>query len=183
MSELRCMICGMKVNKNNYMINDNSFTEKNKEDSIIYCPFCGVGSRYLSAKDEEYKVKSLNEEIIKILDNAMKLEVFNGEFYREASKLAVSEEVKKLFKDLSSIEFFHARVHMRIGGFDTLPSLHKPDYGKHNTDELLLLEASKREKHAVHFYERYKNKISDKRLQEILDALSEVEKQHIAILK
>lgn len=183
MESLICAVCGMSINYRNLYANKHSFVRPNTEGNIDCCPFCGVGRLYLSEENEIYQVDrlALSAESIRILDNAMKLEVFNGEFYLEASRLAQSEELKLMFKDLSSIEFTHARVHMRLGGFDRLPKLHKPDYSKHNTDELLLMEAAKREKHAVHFYEKYINKVNSDMIRKALIALSEVEKQHIEI--
>ena len=183
MTEFKCLICGMKINTKNYHINENSFIEKNKEDDILCCPFCGVSRQYISSEGEIYKINTLCDNTKKILDSAMKLEVFNGEFYLEAYRLAKAEELKKMFKDLSSVEFFHARVHQRLGGFQELPKLHRPDYSKHDTDELLLQEAFKREAHAVHFYDRYMERIADQPLRIVLTSLSEVEKQHMNILK
>lgn len=181
MGDLRCAVCGMLINSKNFGINRYSFMEMNTEDHIISCPFCGVGSMYLSegAAANQLDNKSLSVESKKILDNAMKLEVFNSEFYLEASRLAKSEEVRRMFKDLSSIELTHARVHMKLGGFKELPRLRKPDYSKHDKDGLLLAEAAKREKHAVHFYERNLSRISSDVIKQVLAALSEVEKQHI----
>ena len=111
----------------------------------------------------------------------MKLEVFNGEFYEEASKLAKCENNKKMFKDLSNIEFMHAKVHKRLGGFKKLPKLRKPDYKRLESDEVLLEEANKLEKHAIHFYDKYSKEVDSSIVKEVFNALSEVEKQHIII--
>lgn len=176
-----CLICGMKVTSRSFDFNKYSFIEKNTEQEIINCPFCGVSKVYLDNQKNVYNVEKslLDKQTIKILDNAMKLEVFNGEFYEEASKLAKSESLKKMFKDLSNIEFMHAKVHKRLGGFSELPKLHKPDYTRHNTDKLLLEEANKREEHAVLFYMRNMSKVSSEIVKKVFKALSEVEKQHI----
>lgn len=184
MTGLRCAVCGMMINSRNLNINEHSFIKANTELNIDSCPFCGVGSLYLAEGNETYQVvlQTLNAESIRVLENAMKLEVFNGEFYQEASKLAQSEAVARMFKDLSSIEFMHARIHMRLGGFNSLPRLHKPDYSKHNTDEQLLVEAAKRERHAVHFYERNSSKVNSDVVRKAFGALMEVEKQHIDIV-
>ncbi|MDF2520711.1 MAG: ferritin-like protein [Clostridia bacterium] len=184
METLRCIVCGMKINDKNYGINVHSFIEKNTADNIIYCPFCGAGKSYLASADELYKLvpEALDRETLKVLDNAMKLEVFNGEFYQEASRMASADDVRNMFEALSSVEFTHAKVHMKLGGFGKLPALHKPDYSKYETDEQLLAEASKREQHAVHFYERNSGKIESQAIRQVLKALSEVELQHIEIL-
>ncbi|QZY53695.1 ferritin family protein [Crassaminicella profunda] len=180
MSQLKCLICGMNINSNTYDLNNYSFVEKNEKGRIINCPFCGVSKIYLDDEKEIYYVEEdLDQESLEVLDHAMKLEVFNGEFYKEASNLAENDEIKKLFKDLSNIEFMHARVHKRLGGFEQLPKLHKPDYhARLNTDKLLLEEAYKREEHAIAFYKKNSTNVCSKLIKEIFKALSDVEKQH-----
>ncbi|WP_432665857.1 ferritin family protein [Wukongibacter baidiensis] len=185
MSEIKCLICCMDINPKSYSLNNYSFLEKNREERIINCPFCGVGKIYLDDENDIYMVdnKSLDEESLKVLDHAMKLEVFNGEFYEEASRLAEDEKLKETFKDLSRIEFMHARIHKRLGGFEKLPKLHKPDYTRHNTDGLLLIEASHREEHAILFYEKNSGKVSSDVIKQVFSALTDVEKQHEIITK
>jgi rubrerythrin len=180
---LKCLLCGMKINEKNYNLNYHTFVEKNKENKIINCPFCGANEAYLDNEREIYEldIKSLDTESLKVLEKAMKLEVFNGEFYEEASRLATDEKIKKTFKELSSIEFMHARIHKRLGAFEKLPKLHRPDYTRHNTDDLLLREANKREKHAISFYTRNYVNVSCQIIKEIFNALSDVEKQHVVI--
>ncbi|TCO79214.1 ferritin family protein [Marinisporobacter balticus] len=180
MEKLKCLICGMNISENSYHLNNDSFIEKNEEGRIMNCPFCGVGRIYIDSVQEIYTVdhKSLDTQSLQVLDHAMKLEVFNGEFYEEAGKLSKEKELKKLFKDLSNIEFMHARVHKRLGEFDNLPKLHKPDYAKHHTDNLLLEEAYKRESHAIAFYKKNSDKITCPVIKEVFKALSDVEKQH-----
>lgn len=183
MGETKCLICGMKVRSSAFDLNKHSFIEKNTEENIVYCPFCGVSRVYLKDKEAVYKeeIEKMDEETLKALQKAMKLEVFNGEFYKEASILAKNQDNKKAFEDLSNIEFMHARVHMRLGGFKELPSLRKPDYTRHNTDELLLQEAYKREHHAISFYKRNSSIVCSEIIKEVFNALSEVEKQHMIL--
>lgn len=183
MSELRCLICGMVVIPNSYHVNSYSFTVKNEQGKIIYCPFCGVDKIYLDSEKQIYELdnKSLDKESLVILDHAMKLEVFNGEFYEEASILAKDEDVKQTFKDLMNIEFMHARIHKRLGGFKKLPKLHKPDYARYNTDDLLLEQAHKREEHAILFYKTKGVRVNSNTVKEVFKALCDVEKQHMVI--
>lgn len=184
MDTMKCLICGMKINPNNYNLNACTYIEKNHINHIIHCPFCGVGSIYLDSKNTEtYQVnyESLDEVSIKILDKAMKLEVFNGEFYEEAIELAKAKSVTNLFKELSQIEFMHARIHKRLGHFKNLPKLHKPDYTKYDTDQLLLEEAKRREEHAIAFYKKNSPLVACDTIKEVFKSLSDVEKQHVAI--
>lgn len=176
-----CLICGMKITDKIYNLNNSSFIDKNTIENIKYCPFCGVEKDYIKDEKEILNVSNLDNNTKKILDHAMKLEVFNGEFYKQASTLAKSEEYKKMFKDLSNIEFMHAKVHKRLGGFDKLPILRKIDYSRLDSDLLLLEEANKREKHAILFYQKYIKETDNQTIKNIFNALSDVEKQHIIL--
>lgn len=180
---MKCKICGMNINEKNYNFNSYAFLNKNSISNIVSCPFCGVSSIYLSGDDEVIKVESKNLDIntLRILDHAVKLEIFNGEFYKEAAKKAKSEEISKAFKDLSQIEIFHSRVHMGLGAFTKTPILTKINYDKYDSDEALLKLAKEREEHAVYYYERYKNEVCDENVKRIFEALIEVEKEHIEL--
>ena len=182
---LKCKICGMEINERNYNFNELAFTNKNSKDNIIYCPFCGAGKEYLSESDEIIKVESnlLNENTLKILDHAVKLELFNGDFYSTAASRAKSNEVKKVFEALANIEKFHSKLHQKLGGFVKTPNLNKVNYDKYNSDSALLELAKQKEEHAVSYYERYKNEVNDDNLFEIFEALADVEKEHIILVK
>lgn len=178
---MKCIICGMNINSNNYMLNGYSLIEKNQEKNIKSCPFCGVDQSFLIHSGEIYKVSSndLTAQEIKVLDHAVKLEVFNGEFYKEASQLAKDKNISNLFSDLSKIEFMHAKIHKNLGGFDLLPTLQKPDYSTRLDSDLLLLdEATKREHHAIEFYKKKSCLVNNPVLLKVFKALSDVEKQH-----
>ncbi|WP_461205498.1 ferritin family protein [Clostridium sp. DL1XJH146] len=179
--ELYCKICGMKINEKNYQFNENSFLIKNEIDDIKYCPFCGVDKEYFSSKEDIIVIDKglVDEKTKKILDKAMKLEVFNGEFYEEASKIACSKKTKQMFTDLSRVEIMHAKIHKKIGGFNSLPNLSKLDYTKFKVDSALIEQANIREIHAVEFYNKYIKEIQYEDIKIILEALVSVEKQHI----
>ncbi len=186
MKKLRCVICGMIINDKNYNYNEKSFINSNDKEKYIKCPFCGVSKKYLKENGDLWKVgvNRLDEKTIRILDKATKLEVFNGEFYKEATKLAKDKKISRMFKDLSNVEMTHARVHKRLGSFDKLPKLRKPDYSKRlNSDNLLVEEANKREKHAVAFYSKYMDDVCCDVVKEVFGALSEVEQEHIDLTK
>ncbi len=177
---MKCAICGMKVNINNYSLNASTLIEKNTQSDIKNCPFCGVDHSFLIHTDEVYQIPSddLTHQELKILDHAVKLEVFNGEFYEKACQLAKNTALSYLFKDLSRIEFMHAKIHKDLGGFGALPTLHKPDYSRLDSDILLLDEAAKREKHAITFYRKKSKVITNPIIIKVFQALSDVEKQH-----
>ena len=71
---------------------------------------------------------------------------------------------------------------IRIWRFNELPKLRQIDYTKLNSDELLMSEANRREKHAIEFYERYYDQVP-KAYKIIFEALTNVEKEHIIMTK
>lgn len=184
MKKLYCEICGMEVNINNYNFNKNALLQNNSQEVILSCPFCGVSNNYLSNnKLSMIKSLSVDDTAINILDKAVKLEIFNGDFYKKASILAKSQKVKSLLEQLSRIEYMHSRIHMKLGGFKVTPVLMELNYDKYNSDELLLEMANKREIHAVEFYNRYLSEVNDENIKYVFKALLSVEKEHIILTK
>lgn len=183
MNRYKCTICGMEISENNYDVNSEAFINKNTKDNIKFCPFCGAGEKYIVSIDK-FKTSIfglLDEKTITILDHASKLEVFNSDFYHKASLLAESVVAKNMFKALSSIELMHARIHSKYAGTNKLPVLSDMDYSKLKGDKLLLETANKREQHAVEFYDRNIKYIENDWIKKIINALSEVEKEHITL--
>jgi rubrerythrin len=175
----------MEVNEKNFNFNELAFKSRNSVDNIIHCPFCGVGKEYLSEDDEIITVESnlLSEDALKILDHAVKLDLFNGDFYNTAANMSKSHEVKKIFEALAKIEIVHSKIHQRLGGFVKSPNLNKVNYDKYNSDNALLKLAEQKEEHAVGYYEKYKKEVNNDNLLEIFEALAEVEKEHIILVK
>lgn len=184
MKKLYCEICGMEININNYDFNKNALLQTNSQDIILSCPFCGVSNKYL--KDHGLnmiKAVSIDNKTIDILDKAVKLEIFNGDFYKKASILAKDEKIKSLLEQISRIEYMHSRIHMKLGGFKAAPVLREINYEKYDSDGLLLEMANKREIHAVEFYSRYINEVNDANIRYVFNALINVEKEHIILTK
>ncbi|MGH4118714.1 ferritin-like domain-containing protein [Clostridium sp.] len=182
---MRCLICGMDINIKNFNINNKGLLEDNKSKCIKYCPFCGVNAKYIVESEELFEApcECLDPSNLVILDHAMKLEIFNSDFYKSAALLASSIEIKETFEALSTIERMHAIVHMKLGGFKELPKLVSIDYSKHKTDQSLMNLAEDREIHASRFYEKNIKKIVNPNVKQVFIALSEVERDHIKIAK
>lgn len=182
MGKLYCKVCGLEINAKNYFLNEKSMVERNKDSDIKYCPFCGVREEHLGSKEDIYQIdEELDDTIIKILQKAMKLEVFNGEFYKVAALLSKNEDISRKFNDLSHIELMHAKIHQKLGGFKNLPILKKLNYTKYDKDIILLEQANIRERHAVEFYNKNSSKVSSHYIKLIFKALSQVEEEHIII--
>ncbi|MBC2580104.1 ferritin family protein [Clostridium sp. DJ247] len=183
MSKLICVVCGMEINKVNYSFNKEAFAQVNSPDNIKFCPFCGAVADYLieDGRELNYDEVNLNDNALTIIDHAIKLEIFNGDFYKKASKIVKNHETKKMFEALSRIEFMHARIHKKIGGFKVDPVLRDMDYSKYDSDKVLLDMACKREKHAVEYYHKYEKDIEDETIKKVFEVLSSVEKEHIEL--
>ena len=182
-----CLVCGMIINEKNYNFNRDAFSEENYLNNIKHCPFCGVSNEYFKdVKDECFENLKLNNEILdretlKILDHAMKLEVFNGDFYKTAAIMSEKHSVKKMFEALARMEYVHAKVHQKLGGFIQLPKLTQLNYERYKGDENLISLSNKREIHAVEFYDKYAKEVCSVRISNIFKALANVEKEHIDI--
>ena len=182
-----CLVCGMEINQKNYKNNKEAFLKPNKDELITFCPFCGVNKEFLIDKEKytnnilDIDSKNLNSKTLIILDHASKLEIFNSDFYKEASKMAESEEIRDMFSSLSKVELSHAKIHMKMGGVETLPVLTKINYEKYKGDSILLEQAFLREKHAIEFYSKKRNEVGNKIIAQIFDVLSNVEREHIIL--
>jgi rubrerythrin len=175
----------MEINNINMKVNDAAFMGSNTEEAIEFCPFCGVKKNYLV---HELNQENLNEKnklddyTLRILDHAVKLELFNADFYKKAALLAKDSRIKKMFMDLSRIEHIHAKIHLRLGGFSEVPKLKDMSYDRYSEDLLLIEQAKLREKHAVEYYSKYMNDVFSDSIKEILKVLQEVESDHITLL-
>jgi len=180
---MKCLVCGMEINTNNYGVNNKGLLGENDIEHIKYCPFCGVDYKYLKTGGEVYSVcpQTLDKNTLLTLDHAMKLEIFNSEFYMAAAKLAKGANAREAFEALSKIERVHAIVHQKLGGFKELPKLVNIDYSKHKNDKSLMELAQNREIHATAFYEKKSKEINNLVVKEVLIALAVVERDHIQI--
>ena len=181
--KMTCIVCGMRINEKNYNFNKEAFINSNSKEKIMYCPFCGAPIEYLIEDGQQIKYdrNKLKQNDLKIIDHAVKLEVFNGDFYKKASHMAKDENVKDMFKALSNIEYMHARIHKKIADIKEIPVLRDMDYSKYNTDKLLIAAACQREKHAVEYYRKYEKEIHEENIVKVFQVLSKVEKEHIEL--
>jgi rubrerythrin len=180
-----CCICGMEINNKNMNVNGAAFMSRNSEEAIEYCPFCGATKQYLVEEcdnNEFYKRDVLDSNTLRILDHAVKLELFNADFYKKAALLAMDMKIKKMFRDLARIEYIHARVHLSMGNFAEVPKLADISYDRYDNDTSLLEQAKLREKHAVDYYRKYMNSVCSENIRKVLKVLEAVEKDHITLL-
>lgn len=183
--KLVCCICGMEINDINKNVNSAAFSKCNQGEAINFCPFCGAAKEHL-LESNNYIINAKNGDLekvsLKILDHAVKLELFNADFYNKVAALAKDINIRNMFKHLSRIERIHANIHMRLGSFTELPKLTEIRYDKYKSDLELLEQAKLREKHAVEYYRKYMNSIDDNNIKQVLEVLMSVEEEHIVLL-
>lgn len=180
----KCLICGYIISGTNLDFNKDGILHKNFNDKIESCPFCGVSAKYI-VDDEDKNIvfnEALDDDTLKIIENAMKLEVFNGDFYKQASTMTDDIEIRNMLLALSNIEYTHAHVHRKLGGFKELPKLAKLDYSRLKDVSMILEEAKKREEHAIRYYNKYYNSVCNDEIRNFFEALIAVEKEHVIII-
>ncbi|UCF77900.1 MAG: ferritin-like domain-containing protein [Candidatus Eiseniibacteriota bacterium] len=167
MKVYRCRICGQ------------SFVGRRKPAN---CPFCGAPEKYavLARNWKEDMISTLTDISEKNLKIALRLEIDNSGFYRCAARVAVDEELKAMFSAMGRIEAEHASTVRRMLG---LPRSSRYDHqGRcYPTDDQNLQEALRREELTASLYEQAAKQASEKRVREVLLALTEIEKEHLAM--
>lgn len=144
------------------------------------CPFCGVAKKYLVLakvwKDENDV--ELTEISKKNLEEALNLELSNTAFYKCLSEKLSNTEVAKMFKGLYKVEREHASVFKKILKLDKDSEIEEVcvDDPRKSIEESLA-----REKNAVKFYTRALREATEPRVQEVLEAIMNTEKDHIEI--
>lgn len=181
--DIYCKVCGMLITNKSLNLNNHALLSQNTEEKLLYCPFCGVSEEYLLTSIREFiKPQILDSRTIKILDHAVKLELFNADFYKKAAAQSESPILKEQFSSLAAIEKMHANIHFKLGNFKERPILADIYYEKYNKDSLLMEQAVLREKHAVAFYAKNIEFVQDSIIRETMEALAKVERDHIKLL-
>lgn len=145
------------------------------------CPFCGAHQKHLvPAKDYAPKtLDDLSEKSRQNLERALELEVGNSMFYRGASKVADSYEGSALFAALSKVEAEHASVLCKILGIPKPEELTEiGDCSPSHKENVA--ESNKREERAIRLYSRFLEEATEPRVQQVLEAFIEIEKDHLS---
>ncbi|HBG82126.1 TPA: ferritin [candidate division CPR2 bacterium] len=167
MKIFRCRICG-----------DTYLGHKKPTN----CPFCGANLRYLVPgsqwEDENDVVLSTISQ--RNLEEALKIEVSNAEFYKCAAAQSKDVELAGMFKALSKIEAEHASIHAKLLKMDSHGDVYRSD-ACNGDDEKNLEESLLRETNAVDRYTLFASQSEEPRVKEVFEALAEIEKDHIAL--
>ncbi len=146
------------------------------------CPFCGAHPRYfVRAADYQPPAEvSLGKKSRENLQRALELEIGNSCFYRGAAKVADDPVGRALFGALSKVEAEHAGVVCRLLGVPKPGELYETgDCSPVHRENLE--EAHRRETRAVHLYRQFLEDAEEGRVQEVLEALIEIESDHMGL--
>ncbi|MCL7415904.1 MAG: ferritin [ANME-2 cluster archaeon] len=146
-----------------------------------HCPFCGAHQPYLiEAKDFELPEYTLTAVSRNNLEEALKLEVSNAEFYFCAAGRSDNVTDATMFKRLGKIESEHAST---IAKELKVPT---PDISRDKdmcSDENVgnLAESHQREANAIDHYTQFLGEATEERIKEVFTAIIEIEKDHLSL--
>ncbi len=162
----RCKICG-----------DPYIGEK----APSRCPFCGAYEKnivQIQKANITFDV-DLSDKDRKFVEQALKVEIGNAEFYACAFEKTSEEEAKQLFKALKKVETEHAMIWKKILKLD------KVDIGKLDKCSAKykdnLQESHDRETKAIDFYKKAATECDNTRVKELFSALILVEEDHLGL--
>ena len=144
------------------------------------CPFCGAHRMYLlpSSVHVDHGRVELSEQTRKDCQVALQLELKNQSFYRCAAENAENPVTEKIFKRLSKQEAEHAELLGEIMGIEeTEPPREKCASGYVTSFK----EANGRERHAANFYHQVAARAPEARVQEVFQAIAEIESEHLKL--
>ena len=146
------------------------------------CPFCGAHGRYIIPAREwrdENNIE-LSAASRKNLEEALKIELSNSEFYRCASARTSNIYLQGMFKGLAKIEAEHAAIHAKILKMDDCADLYHSD-ACNDEDERNIDDSLIRETNAVEKYKLFASQAVESRVREVFEALVEIESDHILL--
>jgi len=153
------------------------------EEKPANCPFCGAHERFMVLQSEFDnrigRVEGLTPVSKKNLEDALKLEIDNTQFYTCASGKSATDEAKNLFKALSKVESEHASVISKALGIKK-PPIEEVDNCTGDYQENLA-ESHRREERAIKHYGKFLSEATEPRVQEIFSAIVAIESDHLSL--
>ncbi len=151
------------------------------DEAPTHCPFCGAHQPYMiEAKDFEIPEYTLTDVSRNNLEEALKLEVSNAEFYFCAASRSDNVADATMFKRLGKIESEHSST---IAKELKIPS---PDISRDKdmcSDENVgnLAESHQREASAISHYTKFLGEATEGRINEVFKAIIEIENDHLSL--
>ena len=165
----RCKICG------------EAYVGEEKPSN---CPYCGAHRKWLvAAKDYVVpKIPELTKISRKNLEFTFDLEVKASQIYHCIRKKTKDEFILGMFKSISKVELEHAELVGKLlgkdpGGEIPLKENLCTDDRKDSLEKTKVLET-----HAIEHYKKFLAEATEPRVQEIFQALIEVEQDHLDLV-
>lgn len=142
------------------------------------CPFCGAHQKYIvEAKKAKVSFdENLDANDRFVVEESMNREASNTAFYFCAAEKTDDSEGKLLFKALAKVEAEHANVWRKLL---KLPSAPKGGDPCHSANKENLQESHDRETKTIGFYNKSLGEVKNQRVKQILNALIEIETDHL----
>lgn len=151
------------------------------DEAPTHCPFCGAHQSYMiEAKDFEIPEYTLTDVSRQNLEEALKLEVSNAEFYFCAAARADNIVDATMFKRLGKIESEHASTiikELKIAS----PKISREMDVCSDANVNNLEESHEREGSAIKHYTKFLGGATENRIREIFTAIIEIEKDHLSL--
>jgi len=148
------------------------------------CPFCGAREVYIKSGSEANPIPNQKIEISEATQKNLKmtydLEVRASAVYICMAGKAKNYEVKAMYKRLAKVELEHATIVTK------LMNMSKPEVGTEScSDEDVenFKETVKLEENAVGLYQKFAQEATEKNIKLLFTALSQVESDHIELMK
>ena len=146
-----------------------------------HCPFCGAHQPYMiEAKDFDIPDYTLTDVSRRNLEEALKLEVGNAEFYFCAAARADNIVDATMFKRLGKIESEHASTVVKELKIPS-PEISRDKEICSDANVANLKESHEREDMAIKHYTQFLGEATEDRIREIFTAIIEIEKDHLSL--
>ncbi|MBW6519003.1 MAG: ferritin [ANME-2 cluster archaeon] len=146
-----------------------------------HCPFCGAHQPYLiAAKDFEIPEYTLTDVSRNNLEETLKLEVGNAEFYFCAASRADNVADATMFKRLGKIESEHASTIAKELNIP-VPDISRDKNMCSDKNVGNLAESHQREANAITHYTSFLHEATEERIKEVFTAIIEIEKDHLSL--
>ena len=146
-----------------------------------HCPFCGAHrERIVLANQWSWPKVELTDISKKNLQEALKLEISNSEFYFCAAKKTDNEADQTMFKRLAKVEKEHADSITKLLNIES-PNISRTKDMCNPVNAGNLKESHEREENAIKHYSAFLSQATEERIKEFFSAIIEIEKDHLSL--
>jgi rubrerythrin len=151
------------------------------DEAPTHCPFCGAHRPYIiEAKEFELPEYTLTDLSRNNLEQSLKLEIGNAEFYFCAAEKADNVVDATMFKRLGKVESEHASTIVKELK-RSAPDISKDKDMCSDINVENLEESNQRETNAINHYSQFLSEATEDRIKEIFTSLIEIETDHLSL--